>query len=858
MSLEWIKNVIAALPGTEDVLFQKLWNERRLLFDGQKAGDAVDDWNARLIASTLRSHERLLITVPDFRPHRPAFSFATALIRHFLDSRLPVGSNPIPQSGPVLYFGSTVGIRDQLRRTGVQNLELSLAEVFSQQHISRWASGSGCPTSDASSAVGLPRVVTVYAPADPEAIVRTYCPCWIAVDCGDAPSLNWLWPLLDEAVRRGIAVIAWGQNPLSECVKDFEGHGQTFVWPPSIQRPNIDPCQLQLNPVNLLNTDKNTALIPIMLAGRVVSSFSDTIRDAGQMLGRASQKLEGQFQRDAIAVHWRYLRALESLAAPLDFYEAEAPRLWGLKSFNQLGSACANFRNSCEQVARKLYGELERIGNLLNVAKDNLENHGCPLWEALSNLCISEPPNGEARIILFASNARKRLFIFALLARHNITEDDLLDFHTHVVSLNDLRRWIYCQHMPVETANTIDLLMPPRSFLWHPVVVGLPSPAIAARLLPVFVQPNVDLVVYPHQCPSFIRRAAEWSDRLSTNRRTMGTIARLGKIREPEIKTFPSRLTVTEAIEMNAETAATLKITPSGQLWKPDDAVVEVARIFQNEGDESAEEDYLWADQDENSTADTVSDPGNLWCQEAIEVQFEQGWFAHFAPDDIINLVRNGALEQRYVRSLRTGDFVLLIHGQQRQSLYELIISRVHKHPSIELHLAMIRRWQEDLRVRFEQWQANKGDSAELRAFGVRDLNGLLRRMQARGSQLVSTLTLNFWLRGMVLCPLDPEDLQRVAHVLNMSFVLQFHKFILQAASRLRGLHRGLSMKLNRWLAEHATGSVSKNDDEVIDPDLGLTFGDVRSSLLVLHVIRIQNVAGPFLRGSLGLAQKDA
>lgn len=149
MSLEWIKNVIAALPGTEDVLFQKLWNERRLLFDGQKAGDAVDDWNARLIASTLRSHERLLITVPDFRPHRPAFSFATALIRHFLDSRLPVGSNPIPQSGPVLYFGSTVGIRDQLRRTGVQNLELSLAEVFSQQHISRWASGSGCPTSDA-------------------------------------------------------------------------------------------------------------------------------------------------------------------------------------------------------------------------------------------------------------------------------------------------------------------------------------------------------------------------------------------------------------------------------------------------------------------------------------------------------------------------------------------------------------------------------------------------------------------------------------------------------------------------------------------------------------------------------------
>ena len=146
----------------------------------------------------------------------------------------------------------------------------------------------------------------------------------------------------------------------------------------------------------------------------------------------------------------------------------------------------------------------------------------------------------------------------------------------------------------------------------------------------------------------------------------------------------------------------------------------------------------------------------------------------------------------------------------------------------------------------------------ELRTHGRRDLNGLLRRMQAQGSQIISTQALLFWLRGMVLSPLDPNDLQRLAEVLNMSFVKQFHKFILQAANRLRGLHRGLSRKLNRWLAEHATGGEYKNDDDVIDPELGLTFGDVRSSLLVLRVIGIQNVAGPFLRDSLGRAQKDA
>jgi hypothetical protein len=109
----------------------------------------------------------------------------------------------------------------------------------------------------------------------------------------------------------------------------------------------------------------------------------------------------------------------------------------------------------------------------------------------------------------------------------------------------------------------------------------------------------------------------------------------------------------------------------------------------------------------------------------------------------------------------------------------------------------------------------------------------------------------------MVLCPRDPQDLIRVAEVLNMTFVKQFHKFIIQAANRLRGLHRSLSLKLNHWLTEHATGGVYKNDDDLIDSELGLTFGDVRRSLLVLRVIEIRNVAGPFLRGSLGKAQKD-
>lgn len=310
-----------------------------------------------------------------------------------------------------------------------------------------------------------------------------------------------------------------------------------------------------------------------------------------------------------------------------------------------------------------------------------------------------------------------------------------------------------------------------------------------------------------------------------------------------------------EPVEVNIETTTKKKTSATGQVWLPEDAVSEVARIFQSDV-ESTTEEIVISDQAEvgaDATADTSEE---IWCGEAVKVRFDQGWHAYFAQDDMVNVVKD-SLDLRYVRSLKVNERVLLIHGQQRQSLYDLIISRVHKHPSIELHLAMIRRWQEDLRVAFEQWRKYTGDSADLGVHGVRDLNGLLRRMQARGSQLVANLTLSFWLRGFVLCPLDPEDLRRVAEVLDMGFVRQHYRRIGQAANRLRGLHRGLSLKLNRWLQDHATGAVYKSDDDVIDYELGLTFGDVQNSLLVLRVVGIENVSGPFLRINLGRAEKD-
>src|SRR5690554_5463269 len=118
---EWLKNAFQRLTGTNDALFTNIWGKNRLLFDNKQGiGDAVDFFSARLIASTLRQKKRLLIVFPDFQPHRPAFLFATALLRYFLDTRQLNASTP----HLVLYFGSHIGIREQLRRTSIQSLGL--------------------------------------------------------------------------------------------------------------------------------------------------------------------------------------------------------------------------------------------------------------------------------------------------------------------------------------------------------------------------------------------------------------------------------------------------------------------------------------------------------------------------------------------------------------------------------------------------------------------------------------------------------------------------------------------------------------------------------------------------------------
>ena len=84
-----------------------------------------------------------------------------------------------------------------------------------------------------------------------------------------------------------------------------------------------------------------------------------------------------------------------------------------------------------------------------------------------------------------------------------------------------------------------------------------------------------------------------------------------------------------------------------------------------------------------------------------IHIIFREGLHVRLPLNATVQLVLDTnagrQLDERSVRSLRINDVVLFIHGQNRQNLYDLIVTRVHAHPSIALFVNLIQRWQEEI-----------------------------------------------------------------------------------------------------------------------------------------------------------------
>lgn len=851
--LSWMTPYLDVLPRSDDLIFTEVWQHNRFSFMNQPTvGDEMDLWSARLVCAAMHENKRLLLVLPDRAPHRPALLFASCLVMDALDAII----DPDVEPNKVVYFGTTIGIREQLGAVKVG--DLALDHVFPAYQTLRSTTeevvalkpkrGSRVQRQLSSLTNNLPQVICVYSPADPCKIIDQFEPTWLAVDCSDTGSIRWLPSLIEYAEHLDLPIVAWCQSPFAATVHDFLAGGLIFRWPktqyvpsnPSIQQDRSEHC----TSITSILIDTEDSKISAALQ-RAYTTLAEVARVA---------QTENRLLRDTLNVGWRYLQALELLPVPLALYEAEVQRFWNVTPLQQLRQTFLRFIEAINSAYPQAAHSLRSVYDALDFIQSTFINSEPPIWAMLSKLCLSTAQSKTPRVIVFSSEYRRQLFSFALLSRCNITENEL---QTRGIWLTTHKAWHreYANNEYMRLSNngarTLEGARLPFENPYLPIVVGLPNARQAVMVEPLLDQAAGHILLYPYQQSALLRRIQEWNAAVAPQPDEQALLlADLSgeTLALQSVSPVKARLKMV-GVEANQVKLQSIPTPQPTSPWQSLDTAQELARLFEYDEDDELSE---IATETREHLAEISSQAKNSWTDIAIVLQLEGGWQATFSDDDTVQIIVGSSdihIEERYIRSIRQYDRILFIIGQRRQNLYDLIVARVHAHPAIELHLAMIRRWHEELPKAYGIWKNQHGGNLEL----------LLIALQKQGSLLTSTQTLRLWLNGAVLCPENEDDLRRMGQILNIAFVRANYRAIDKAAQRLRNIHRALARRLNRWLQQEATSALreGKPDTFMLDKELGLTFSDFRDSLLILRIDSIRRCQGLFLRSNFGQLERE-
>ena len=807
------------LESSTDTFFREVWGNKRLRFENNIIQiDEIDMHSAQLVCSAQSQREPILIVLPDEAPHRIPILFATALMRQGFNN---ISLKADPQN--VVYFGLMAGIRDYLSQTYCG--EFCLKEIFNQINLKR-TFGSNLPRHDFQNR--LPYVIFSNMPTNPEDIIDTYLPAWCFIDLGNGERLHWFSPCLTMLQQKQMPVIACIQNPLSSAIQQCEQAGwQVFRWPYLMHNKTLDG---------------GISVQPLVLRGTTVESHAEQYQQVYDSLYTLSKKAKGKFASDSLQVVRQYASNLERLITPYKFYEAESRRFWGIYSISDSQLAAQRFveslQNDNSPLGEPLCQAYERLNQIHQQLRSMKEP---PLWQTLCNLCVPDLGDNSVRLLVFPSEARKALFALALLAYHNFSTEDLASINVWLVSIKRLNQWQRKREKHQRREEVYDNDIPPVEKLWCPLLIGVPRQD--AKYAALLRSNKLGILMYQHQIRWFQYNINQWNqaiqDKHPANLQTLSVLNS-----DEQQLSVPSnsnrvlkRIVVATSRQWSIEESEEIIVPEVLDLFRVPERVDEIAWLMQT--DESSDRRILL---DQTSGKAEITLHNAITTNRITHIIFEGGLHVRFPQNSTVQLVletnKGRELDERSVSSLRVNDVVLFIHGQNRQNLYELIVSRVHAHPSIALSVNLIQRWHEEITE------------------GARKFNltpeAIFNRMRQCGSQLQTPQAIRFWIDGQVLCPNDPLDLRRIAEILDISFIQQYYQEIARAATRLRGIHIGLSRRLNHWLQHGAVETSPDQIDDFIDPELGITFNDFQDALRLLTVKEVRQEEGVFLVSNLG------
>ena len=806
------------LPRNKDKFFRQLWPEKRLRFEGAEGQiDAIDLHCAQLVCTALSQKHPLLIVLPDHASRRMPLFFTTGLVMHAIDF---LGKT---QNHRVVYFGTSATIKNYLSQTHIRNQKLS--DIFNQAHLGRTTK------TQADISGNLPYVIFSYAPTNAEIVLETYNPQWVFLDCGDGDNTDWIYPLLNRLAEKKITGIACVQNPLSSILDVFqEQEWDIFSW------ATFPSCSIE-----------QTEITPFVIKSELALTQAEKFQAVSRTMSGSAKQISGRLQRDAWRSVSRYVRGLENLLVPLRFFEAESKHYWGIHSIQVLEQTARRFVEAVE--TEPIGKALQKVLIEISPIHEQLIENKPPLWLAFEQICIDPPTPEIPTILVFQNRAYRQLFSLAMLAQNNIAEHELQTLNVWLVTIKQFVQWQLLMERMKRTGIDSDGVSPQLKNCypsWHPILIGVPTRHHYARYAHLLNHTQMGVLLLPHQIHLAAWHFKQWATRFDeVMPQNMAVLQQLIPnpplhIRPPAKSVVSKRIVTTPEKDVQIDDKAEITHARMSKLFKLAPRAEELAYLM-DEFTAQAEVSPV-ADVGMAGAGEYLHPSEGAFIDKALIVQFRENYEIIFNPQDKIQLIieipKGRDVQERSVRSLRPSDAVLFINGQYRHNLYDLIISRVHDHPTFALHISLIERWQDELVTCYKKSEMS--------------LSMVLSKMQAKGSQLQTETAIRFWLWGQVMCPSDAKDLQRIADILEMPFVKQYYSQIDRAARRLRGIHISLARRLNTWLEQEALSSTPQSFNPVIDEELGLEFKDFREALMILTVASVTEEDGLFLVSDLG------
>ncbi len=810
--------------------------------------DLVDRISADIAVASARRRSRMMVVFPDTQPHRAGAIVSALLLDSWLEAMKAES-----RGTKILYLGQTAGIRKQLSeivfRPRAHGPSVRMARLFSQASIERTTQQETVEFYTDWEAF-LPKVIYSYDPTDVATLLHEVNPSLIAIDASFVTKTDWFESALAEGDRQGLPIVTWLSNPLSPVVTCFQSaHGAYLRWP-------LKPigCSLSAKTgisadslVECFTADSSSAakLFSLELGDQVGQALSASYLECARNLVRVRAGADQRLLRDAVSIVWRELRLLERLSVPLAYHESEAPNYWGLIQHSELEAGVARFSQALSSFPTSERQYLDRAIQAAGAAHSLLTGTEPPLWRALVKRLVEPEPEDTSAMVVFPGPANRQLFESAILAKKGITRSDLEKNRTILVDAQSLtNRQTETFKMGVNTDGDSS----ERATIYLSDIFVLQRLSARPQL---FNATRIAVYAYPHQLP-FVKKCGDRIGSLLSYDlgSTLNAIRDLDEGADPT--TLP-RPQTRRYVEIGRTRPAPM--IPVGTRLPPLPHLPMMRDV-----DKLAELSWLMGTTEEPETTSVLSEglrakPGTSerltespWVESALEVRFVERWLARFATDASIYRIQSEGGPPRavmvHVSSLVHGDRVLFIRGQQRQSMYELILSRVHGMKEFDTHLRLVRQWPKDFSEAYHN----------ARREYLINLDRVLEELQNGGSRITSVQTLHSWIQGRILCPQDPQDLRRLARFLRMDFVGENWEAISRAAHRLASLHIALSLRLGAWLARAAEirSSYALDMDEVVDPTLGLTLADFLDAFQVLSVESVEEVGGPFMRANLG------